>query len=80
MLKNEYISWLHFKHSLNHENQIIFLMILKREGLYYLAVKKLSALLRGSKSKSNDYFYCLNCLCSIRTKNKLESNKEVCEK
>ena len=32
----------------------------------YLAVKKLSALLRGIVSKSNGYFYCLNCLYSFR--------------
>ena len=54
----------------------------KREAKYkerpwhYLAVKKLSALLRGIKSKS---YNCLNCLRSFRTKNKIESHKRVCK-
>ena len=46
---------------------------------YYLAVKKLSALLRGITSKNDGGFYCLNCLHSFRTQNKLESYKRVCE-
>ena len=36
---------------------------------HYLAVKKLSALLRGMKSNNNGDFYCLNCLHSFRTTN-----------
>ena len=47
---------------------------------HYLALKKLSALLRRITSKNNDDFYCLNCLHSFRTKNKLESHKKVCGK
>ena len=34
-------------HNLNHENQIILLMIPNEEEWHYLAVKKLSPLLRG---------------------------------
>ena len=30
-------------------------------------------------SKNNGNFYCLNCLHSFRTKNRLESHKRVCE-
>ena len=41
--------------------------------------KKLSALLRGIISKNNGDFYCLNCLHSFRTKNKLELHKKICE-
>ena len=41
--------------------------------------KKLSALLRGITSKNCGDFYCLNCLHSFRTKNKLESHKRGCE-
>ena len=41
--------------------------------------QKLSALLRGITSKHNGDFYCLNCLHSFRTKNKLESHKEACK-
>ena len=36
-------------------------MISKVEKWHYLAVKKLSALLRGITSKNNGDFYCLNC-------------------
>ena len=50
-----------------------------REGWHYLAVKKLSGLLRRITSKQYGYFYCLNCLFSLATKNKLESHKKVCE-
>ena len=53
--------------------------IFKTEGWHCLAVKKLSALLRGITSKTNGDFYCLNCLHSFRTKNKLELNKKVCD-
>ena len=41
--------------------------------------KKLSALLRGITSKINGHCYCLNCLHSLRTKNKLESHERVYE-
>ena len=36
--------------------------------MHYLAVKKLSALLREVTSKNNGDFYCLNSLHSFRTK------------
>ena len=41
----------------------------KSEGRWwhYLAVKKLSALLRGITSKHHGDFYCLNCLHSFAT-------------
>ena len=51
----------------------------KGQRRHYLAVKKLSALLRGITSKNNGEFYCLNYLHSFRTKNKPESHKNVCE-
>ena len=38
-------------HNSNHEKQVILLMIPNGENLHYLAVKKLSALLRGINSK-----------------------------
>ena len=46
---------------------------------HYLAVKELPALLRGITSKHYGDFYCLNCLHSFRTKNKLESHKTLCK-
>ena len=68
------------KRSWNYEREIILLMIPNGERLHYHAVKKLSALLRGITSKNNGDFDCLNCLHSFRTKNKLASHIEVCEK
>ena len=65
------------KYNSNRKKQIILFMI--SNGLHYLAVKKLSALLRGITSKNNSDFYCLNCLHSFRTKDKLQSHKKVCE-
>ena len=65
----------------NCEKQIIILMIpiKKIEGLWNnLAVKKLSTLLRGITSKHHDAFYCLNCVHSFKTENKLKSYEKVC--
>ena len=72
----------------NHEKQVILLMIPNGEGRiakskgqrwHYLAVKELSALFRGITSEHYGDFYCLNCLHSFRTKNKLELHKKSCE-
>ena len=46
---------------------------------YYLALKKVFALLRGITSKHDGNFYYLNCLHSLRTENKLKSHEKVCE-
>ena len=54
-------------------------MIPNREGWNYIAVKKLSALLKGITSKNKRNFYSLTCLHSFRTKNKLESHKTLNE-
>ena len=45
----------------------------------YLAVKKLSALLRGITSKHHGDFYCLNCFRSFETKNEFQLHKRLCE-
>ena len=49
------------KHNLKHKNQVILLMITDGEKRHYLAVKSLSALLRGITSKHDGDFYSLNC-------------------
>ena len=67
------------KNNSSREKQVILLLISKVKKWLYLAVKKLSALLRGVISKYNGDFYCLNSLHSFRTKNNLESHKRVCE-
>ena len=63
----------------SREKQIILWMIPneEREGWYYFAVKKFSTLLRGIISKYHGDFYCLNCVHSFKTKNKLKSQEKV---
>ena len=63
----------------SREKQVILLIIQNGEKWHYLAVKKLSALLRGITSKHYGDFYCLNYLHSFRTKNKLELHEKICE-
>ena len=67
------------KHNLTREEQVILLMITNGEKWHYLAVKRLSGLLRGVTSNNNNDFYGLNCFYSHRTKNKLDLHKKVCE-
>ena len=61
------------------KNQVIFLMITDNEKWHYLAVKKLSALFCKIASKNNGNSYCLNCLHSFRTKNKLKELENLCK-
>ena len=65
------------KQNSKREKQAFFLMIPKGEGWHYFAVKKLSALLKGIRSKHDGDFYCLNWNHSFRAKYKLESHKKV---
>ena len=64
------------QHNSNREKHVVLLMIPKGGGWHYLAVKKLSALLREIMSKRQGDFYCLNCLHSFATENKRESPSE----
>ena len=64
---------------INREKQVILLIISNEEGWHNIAVKKLSALIRGIMSTHHSDFYCLNCLHSFATENKRESRKKVCE-
>ena len=49
---------------------------IEEEGWHYLTEKKLSALLHEITSKRKGGFYCLNCLPSFRTENKLKYHKK----
>ena len=49
----------------------------EKERWHYLAVKKLFKLLHGITSKHKRNFYCLNCLHSFRTENKIKSHGKV---
>ena len=69
-----------YKSKYNHKrkNQVILLMITDGKKWHYLAVKSLSALLRGITSNNNEDFYCLNCFHSYRANNKLKKHERVC--
>ena len=67
------------KYNLKRENQVILLMITDGEKWHYLAVKSVFALFRGITSKHEEDFYCLNCLQSYTTENRLKKLKKVCE-
>ena len=67
------------KHNSNREKQFILLMISIGEKWHYLAVKKLSALLREITSKHHGDFYCLNYFHFFATENKLQLHKRTCE-
>ena len=54
-------------------------MISNREEWHYLAVKKLSTLLRGITSKHHGEFYCQNFFYSFAAENKLQSHRTACE-
>ena len=67
------------KYNHKRKNQVILLMITDDgEKWHYLAVRSLSALLRGISSSNNGDFYCLNCFHSYRTLNKLKKHERVC--
>ena len=67
------------KYNHKRKNQVILLMITDDgERCNYLAVRSLSALLRGISSSNNGDFYCLNCFHSYRTLNKLKKHERVC--
>ena len=72
MLKKEKVYPANFsKNNSNLEKQVILLVIPNREKLHYLAVKKLSVLLRGITSKHYGDFCYTNCFHSVRTKKTL---------
>ena len=66
------------KHNFKHDNQVILLMITDVKKWHYLAVERLTALLRRITSNRKEDFYCLNCFHSYNTKNKLKNHERVC--
>ena len=71
-----------YKSKYNHKrNNQVFLLMITDDGKkwHYLAVKKLSTLLRGITSNNHGDFYCLNCLHSYTTKEKLEKQEKACD-
>ena len=53
-------------------------MITDGKKWHYLAMKSLSALLRGITSNHDGDFYCLNCFHTYSTKNKPIKHEMVC--
>ena len=51
----------------------------EKEGWQYLTLKTLSALLHKITSKHKGEYYCLNCLHSFITENKLKSYEKACK-
>ena len=49
------------------------------DNWHYLAVKRISGLLRGITSRHNGDFYYLNCFHSYTTEEKFRKNKRICE-
>ena len=68
------------KHNSKREKQIFLLVILNNNEWYYLAVKDLSTLLRGTTSNHYGDFCCLNHLYWFGTKNKFEPLKKDVKK
>ena len=67
------------KYNHKRKNQVILLMITNDgERQYYVAVRSLSALLKGIWSSNNGGFYCLSCFYSYRTLNKLKKHERLC--
>ena len=65
------------KYYSKRKNQVILLMITDSKK-WHLALKSLSALLRGITSKHDGDFYYLNCFHLYRTKNRLEKYEKAC--
>ena len=66
------------KYNSKRKNQVILLMITDGKKWHYLAVKSLSALLRGITSKHVGDFYYLNCFHScIVQKINLKTSKNM---
>ena len=53
-------------------------MIADRKKWHYIAVKRLSSLLKGITSNHDGDFYCLNYFHSYRKENKLKKHEKVC--
>ena len=67
------------KYNYKRKKQVTLLMITDDgKRWHYRAVTSFSALLRQISSSNNGDFYCLNCLHSYRTHDKLKKHERVC--
>ena len=75
-IRQAYIS----KHNNERDTHVNLLMITDDfNNWHYLAVKRISGLLRGITSTHNGDFYCLNCFHSYTKERKLRKHKRICE-
>ena len=63
------------RHNPSRERQVVRFMIPNGGRWHYITVKALPTSVREISSKHRIDFYCLNCLHSCRTENKLKSHK-----
>ena len=67
-------------HNNTRNKQVHLLMITdNNNNWHYTTIKSISRLFRGVTSTNNGDFYCLNCLHSFRTKNKLLNHEKLCK-
>ena len=67
------------KYNNKHDIQGNQLMIAdENNNWHYLAVSRISGLLRGIRSRHNGDFYCLNCFHSYSTENRLKKHEKIC--
>ena len=67
------------KYNNKRDTRVNLLMIAdENNNWHYLAVTKISGLLRGINSRYNGYFYCLNCFYSYSTENRLKKHEKIC--
>ena len=66
------------KYSYKRDNQVVLLMITDNEKWHYLAVKRVSGLLRGITSNHNGHLYWLNCFHSYTTTSKRKKHQRIC--
>ena len=77
--KGEAKTGIHLQILINQENQVVLSMITDGQKWHYLAVRKLSVLLKEVASNYKADSYCPNCLQSLRTKNKLNYHEKICK-
>ena len=57
----------------------LFLNDSKRRKMALSCSRRIISIIKRNNIKSNNDFYCLNCLHFFRTKYKLESHKKICK-
>ena len=67
------------KYNNKRDTRVNLLMIAdENNNWHYLAVTRMSGLLRGTTSRHNGDFYCLNCFHSYSTGNRLKKHEKIC--